>query len=88
MYFSLSRHLHVKFVCVIILSSHDYVLEKFYCFFFGYTLPIYPPPPPFAIAMTIGPFKWQGQKQKKKTNCVKYFAKILNNTNKMHKLQV
>jgi hypothetical protein len=41
---------------------------------------------PFAIAMTIGPFKWQGKKQKKKINCVKYFAKILNNTNKMHKL--
>jgi hypothetical protein len=44
------------------------------------------PPPPFAIAMTIDPFKWQGQKQKKKIKCVKYFAKILNNTNKMHKL--
>jgi hypothetical protein len=78
----------VEFVSVIILSSHDYVLEFFYCFLFGYTLPICPPPPPFAIAMTIGPFKWQGQKQKKKINYVKYFAKILNNTNKMHKLQV
>jgi hypothetical protein len=78
----------VEFVCVIILSSHDYVLEICYLLFFGYALPICLPLPPFAIAITISPFKWQGQKQKKKINHVKYFANILNNTNKMHKLQV
>ncbi len=72
--FSLSWHLHVEFVRVIILSSHDYVLEFFYCFHFGYTLPICPP---LCNCNDHWPFQVAREKTKEKNKLCQILCKDL-----------
>jgi len=73
----------------------DYFVFTWLCFgnflLFPFWLhtPYLPTPSPHCNCNDHWPFQVARQKkQRKKFNYVKYFAKILNNTNKMHKLQV